>query len=120
MAGAAIFALFGYNTDFGNNIAVFIRTVLYVSIAVNLITLFFEITTPHPTSDSKMVVDMITKGRYKNNFWFGAILLGNIIPVILMFSGFNGALTIAGTLVLAGIFITEKIWVEAPQRIQLS
>ena len=120
MAGAAMFAFISLISEMAIPIASFLKNVLYVSIGLNLLTILFEITTPHPTSDSKLVVNMITKGRYKINFWWGAIILGNLIPVILLLAGFSGTLPIAGILVLVGILITEKIWVEAPQRIQLS
>ena len=64
---------------------------------------------------------MITKGRYKNLFWVGVVLIGNIIPLLALILMPNPiVLTIAAIMVLAGIYITEKIWVEAPQRIPLA
>jgi hypothetical protein len=65
---------------------------------------------------------MILKGRYKNQFWLGAILLGNIIPLgLLIFGGFTPLIgAIAGIAMLIGIYFNNHIWVEAPQRIQLS
>jgi hypothetical protein len=45
-----------------------------------------------------------------------------VIPLALLyFGGMNGMLmAVAGLIVLIGIYLTEKIWVEAPQRIPLS
>jgi formate-dependent nitrite reductase membrane component NrfD len=80
-----------------------------------------ELTITHPTTAAKSVVEMITKGRYKNIFWIGTVLIGNIIPLALVF--FNPSaitIAIAGALVLVGIYATEKIWVEAPQRVPLA
>jgi hypothetical protein len=49
------------------------------------------------------------------------VIIGNIIPVlILIFSGNIWFTAIAAALSLIGIYITEKIWVEAPQRIPLA
>jgi hypothetical protein len=64
---------------------------------------------------------MITKGRYKNMFWIVAVMLGNVLPLaLLIFAPSATVLTIAAVLVLIGIYATEKIWVEAPQRIPLA
>ena len=64
---------------------------------------------------------MITKGRYRSLFWGGAIFFGNLVPLAILFiPGLaTPMLAVAGLIVLAGIYLTEKIWVEAPQRVQL-
>ena len=64
---------------------------------------------------------MITKGRYKNLFWIGTVLFGNILPLLMIFfaPGYI-VLSVAAILILIGIYTTEKIWVEAPQRIPLA
>jgi len=122
MAGAAIFGIIALFTKSGSNWLPFLKNVLVIGLVVNLFTMLIELTTTHPTHDAKLTVDMILKGRYKNKFWGGVLLLGNIIPLlILLFMGANTTiLAIAGAIVLIGIYITEDIWVEAPQRIPLS
>ena len=64
---------------------------------------------------------MITGGKYKNLFWIGTVIVGNILPFILLIF-FPGEIptTVVAILVLVGIYFTEKIWVEAPQRIPLA
>jgi hypothetical protein len=74
----------------------------------------------HPTEDSKRVAKMILKGRYQNLFWMGTIVMGNLLPLLVIFIGGNFAGATASILLLAGIYTTEKIWVEAPQRIPLT
>ncbi|MEO1257533.1 MAG: 4Fe-4S dicluster domain-containing protein [Bacteroidota bacterium] len=120
MAGAAFFAVLNLVFFYGEGPVDFLKNILYFSVGLNLLTIFFEIYTPHPTKDAKTVVDMITKGRYAKSFWGGAMLLGNVMPLVLLIIGFKGALPISGVLVLVGILILEKIWVEAPQRIPLT
>jgi formate-dependent nitrite reductase membrane component NrfD len=121
MAGAAIFTLVALVAPAAAGWMALLKNVMIVAIAFNLLTVFFELTTTHPTVEAKRVVKMITKGRYRNRFYFGAILLGNIVPLVLaLVMGSNGlVLAGAGALVLIGIYITEHIWVEAPQKIQL-
>ena len=120
MAGAAIFSLI--SLIFGSeNWMEILKNVMILAVVVNLFTLITELTITHPTTAAKSVVHMITKGRYKNLFWIGTVIIGNIIPLILVF--FNPSalmIAISGALILIGIYTTEKIWVEAPQRIPLA
>ncbi len=120
LAGAAVFAILavvlkpeGWMETLG--------TIISISLLVNLLTLVSELTITHPTKAAKKVVSMILKGQYQGLFWFGTIVVGNIVPLILI-QFFPSTLTIAGSgiLILIGIYITEKIWVEAPQRIPLA
>ncbi len=120
MAGAAIFVIaalvFGNEDWMG-----ILSTIMIIALIVNLFTLVTELTITHPTTAAKTVVEMITKGRYKNLFWLVTVLIGNIIPLALLLFGNGRFLTvISGICVLIGILITEKIWVEAPQRIPLA
>ncbi len=120
MAGTAIFALVSllFGTENWMDI---LRNTMVIALLVNLFTLITELTITHPTTAAKSVVKMITKGRYKNIFWIGTVLIGNIIPLALVFfSPSVSTIAIAGVLVLVGIYATEKIWVEAPQRIPLA
>ncbi|MFK7810685.1 MAG: NrfD/PsrC family molybdoenzyme membrane anchor subunit, partial [Saprospiraceae bacterium] len=122
LAGSAVFAILALFMDTGANWLPLLRNVLLTGIGINLATMLIELTTTHPTEDAKRTVDMITKGRYKNNFWGVVVLLGNVIPfVIALLGGLSGvSLALAGVAVLIGIYMTEHIWVEAPQRLPLS
>ncbi len=120
MAGAASLLLLGIVTGLTENWAVFLTTVLATATAFNLLTIVIELVTSHPTQDSKEVANMIIKGQYAHLFWWGVIISGNLLPLCILWFGPGAALPFAGALVLAGIFITEKIWVEAPQRISLT
>ena len=93
-----------------------------VAIAFNLLVLLLEIVTPHPTEDSKRTVKMITKGRYARTFYWGTLFLGNLLPLGLLLTGLSSPLVplVAGLSTIIGIYLTEHIWVEAPQRIPLS
>jgi len=136
MAGAAIFALVGLFTNLDSWIGL-LKITLIIALIVNLFTIITELTMTHPSTAAQTVVDMITKGRYKNLFWFVVILIGNVLPLILLLlnhsefacpelvsavsESFNGSsLLISAVLVLIGIYVTEKIWIEAPQRIPLA
>jgi formate-dependent nitrite reductase membrane component NrfD len=120
MAGAALFTLlapFIAETGEWNQ---YLRLVLIGSITFNLIVIALELITPHPTEDARATVKMIVSGRFRNHLWFGILFMGNILPLLLVWSGGSSLLPIAGALVLVGIYITERVWVRAPQMIPLS
>ncbi len=120
MAGAAIFALVLLVSGSENWMSI-LGMVLIIALAVNLFTMITELTMTHPSTSAHTVVEMITKGRYKNLFWIGAVLIGNVIPLgLLLFMPSTTTLTVAAIMILIGIYATEKIWVEAPQRIPLA
>lgn len=122
MAGAAALAIVGFFVPAPLEWGAYLDYVLLIAIGFNVITIALELNTPHPTTDAKRTVSMITKGRYARLFYGGSIFLGNILPVFIL--GMRNAdpqfSAVAGVLVLIGIYITEHIWVEAPQRIPLS
>jgi Fe-S-cluster-containing dehydrogenase component/formate-dependent nitrite reductase membrane component NrfD len=121
MAGGAFFGIISLFITGGINWLPYLSTVMMVGIGINFITILLEIATPHPTEDARKTVEMIVKGRYRSMFWGGVLVIGNLLPLLALIFGGSGApvLAFAGIVVLAGIYLTERIWVEAPQRIPL-
>ncbi len=120
MAGAAFFALLAPASVGANDWHQFIARMLNIAIISNLVVLAIELLTPHPTTDAKRAVAMITKGRFRNLFYVGTLLLGNLLPAALLFVFGIEMLPLAGAFTLLGIYITEHIWIRAPQMIPLS
>ncbi len=122
MAGGASFAIIGLFTGLESDWFAYTKTIMLVSIVANILTMLVELTLTHPTSEARQTVDMIIRGRYKNNFWWGTVIFGNLLPLLFLVT--IGAsdptmIAIGGVVVLIGIYLTEKIWIEAPQKIQL-
>ncbi len=120
MAGAAVFGLLSLAIVSGERWNDYLRLVFCASIALNLIVLASELITPHPTADAKATVKMILSGRFRALFWIGTLIIGNVLPLILAWLGGPLFLALAGAFVLIGIYITEHLWVRAPQLIPLS
>lgn len=122
MAGISIYMILALFSDQYGDWIGFLSTVGIIAVAVNLFTIMIELVTTHPTKDAKTVVSMILSGPYKNLFWAGAIILGNIIPLTILcltpLSPITGAAS--GILILFGIYVVNHIWVAAPQKIALS
>jgi formate-dependent nitrite reductase membrane component NrfD len=121
LAGAAILALVALVSTTGAGWLTYLRYVLLGAIGVNLLVLLIELSMTHPTEDAKRTVDMILRGRYATKFYAGTLVAGNLVPIALLLASGSPVVTAAaGLLVLIGIYFTEAIWVEAPQRIPLT
>ncbi len=120
MAGSSVLLISGIFIELSNLWMSLLTNVLIGGIILNVLVMMIEVSITHPTQDAKTVVKMIVNGRYANLFWLGVILLTNLVPLALLFVG-NGMLVVAASvLIIVGVYITEKIWVEAPQRISLT
>lgn len=120
MAGSAILSVFMVTTATNNGWQSFLNITLISAVLANLLILVSELTTTHPTEDAHRTVKSILSGRYRVAFWGGAILLGNLLPLVLLLALGSAMLPVAGAMVLVGIYITEHVWVQAPQMIPLS
>jgi Fe-S-cluster-containing dehydrogenase component/formate-dependent nitrite reductase membrane component NrfD len=120
MAGGAIFAILAFFDLPSDGWMTYLKWLMAIGIGLNLAVMLIELSTSHMTQEAKLTAEMITKGQYKRQFWWGVVILGNLLPLILMLSGIEYGVQIGGLLALLGIYFTEKIWVEAPQKIQLS
>ena len=63
---------------------------------------------------------MIHQGIFKNQFWLGVVLLGNILPIALLFVNVSYMDLGAAVLVIIGTWIANHVLVKAPQLIPLS
>jgi Fe-S-cluster-containing dehydrogenase component/formate-dependent nitrite reductase membrane component NrfD len=120
LAGSAVFALLGATGQLETGS--FPNLAMGICILLNLVLLLTELYTTHSTSDSKAVVAMITKGRYKNHFWWKVVAGCNLLPLVclLLVRDYPPIVIPAALLTIAGIYFAERIWIEAPQRINLS
>lgn len=120
MAGFAIFLIALPILDINVGFRM-VLTFLSIGILIfHLISLAIELTTTHTTEDAHKTVKMITRGEFSKTFWFGMILAGNVLPILLLFTGQVWLFALAGILIFIGLWFAEDIWVKAPQRIPLS
>jgi formate-dependent nitrite reductase membrane component NrfD len=93
--------------------------ILLVALGANTVITLTEVMMPHPTIDAKLTARMITGKRFGLLFYAGTLLIGNILPFALLLANIPAGVVIAAA-VLIGVYITEHIWVKAPQLIPLS
>ena len=120
MAGAAVLGICMMAVTYNEDWSQYVHTLLYAGIVTNLVIISVELLTPHATADAKATKHLIVAGPFGKHFWYGAMLLGNALPLVLIALGGPALLASASALVLVGIYITEHLWVRAPQLIPLS
>jgi len=120
MAGFAVFLLANLFIKMNVGLLLALSFLTIVTLIFHLITLAIELTTTHMTDDAHATVKMITSGEFSRAFWFGMVLVGNTLPLMLMFAGQIWAFALAGAFILTGLYFAQHIWVKAPQRIPLS
>jgi formate-dependent nitrite reductase membrane component NrfD len=67
-------------------------------------------------------VEVLLRGSLRSDFWWGAIVMGCAVPVLLLvWIGIGGwSALIAGVLATAGAYYWDRVWVKAGQAIPLS
>ncbi len=95
------------------------RWVLGAGLIVDLAMLAFgEFGVAHATELAARAARSITHGKYRRQFWGGAILLGHALPIALLVATENVAATmIAGVCALVGMYLYEHAFVMAPQEL---
>jgi Fe-S-cluster-containing dehydrogenase component/formate-dependent nitrite reductase membrane component NrfD len=98
-----------------------LRMALWFSLALNGVVLFAETFTAHATQDAARAARLITRGPYRVRFWWGAVVGGTGVPlVLLVISPLGWAAVAAAVLALGGLWLWEDIWVRAGQALALS
>ena len=81
------------------------------------VTLVGEFGMPHASEVAAQAAKEISQGRYKEHFWYGAILLGHVVPILILVIGFPFAGLASGLLAIIGLYLFEHAFVMAPQEI---
>jgi len=97
--------------------------VFITTIIIDLfITLAGEFGVPHASEVAAKAAHEISHGRYKNQFWWGSIVLGHVLPLLLMVAAvlwLNSPIpgVVAGLATAVGLYLYEYAFVMAPQEI---
>jgi formate-dependent nitrite reductase membrane component NrfD/ferredoxin len=92
-------------------------TFLFWTLLIDLAMLLLgEFGMPHASETALKAAHAIRSGRFRRHFWFGAVLVGHVLPLLLM--GLTGPWSIVGAaLVLIGLYYYEYAFVIAPQEV---
>jgi Fe-S-cluster-containing dehydrogenase component/formate-dependent nitrite reductase membrane component NrfD len=81
------------------------------------VTLFGEFGIPHASEVAARAAHQISHGKYKNSFWFGSIVGGHVVPLVLLFAGNAMLAAVAAVFTYVGLYLYEHAFVMAPQEV---
>ncbi len=82
-----------------------------------MMMLFGELGVPHASEIAARAAHEISHGRYSSQFWWGAVVLGHVAPLLLLATGFTFLAGIAALCAGVGLYLYEHAFVMAPQEI---
>jgi formate-dependent nitrite reductase membrane component NrfD len=120
-AAAMLVAAIGIDAD-ASTIRALALTLAFAALAHLTLLVLEHVFTPSPTIGHELAAHAIRRGAYARLFWIGAIGLGGIAPVALIWWASTAAfsaplLALASVVALIGGFAWEYIWVEAGQSV---
>ena len=93
---------------------------LWLSLFASAFVLLAETLTGHASHEAARAARLITRGPYRTRFWWGVMVGGILLPIVLLMSGLYPAAALAAILALAGLWLWEDLWVRAGQALPLS
>jgi Fe-S-cluster-containing dehydrogenase component/formate-dependent nitrite reductase membrane component NrfD len=94
---------------------------LCLLLVASALVLFAETGTSHASHDAARAARLIRRGPYRARFWWGVVVGGTIVPLLLLLSPlYPWGSTLAALLVLWGLWLWEDLWVRAGQALPLS
>lgn len=121
LAGGSAMLLLGLGAGSPSELLGLLRQLLTAGFGLHIVIMLLELYGQHPSAGAERAAEIIREGSLKNQFWAGSFLGGNLLPLLVtLFSSDPLMLAAAALLGLCGVFYTEKVWVQAPQRIPLS
>jgi len=76
-----------------------------------------ELGIPHASEVAARAAHEIVHGRYRQRFWWGAVMAGHVAPLLLLLTGSALAAGLAAGLAAVGLYTYEHAFVMAPQEI---
>jgi formate-dependent nitrite reductase membrane component NrfD len=118
MCGAAVLPLLPARVGGSAQLLAVAKLALGLTLIVHLLIVAAEFLMPHATDNAAYAARLITHGPFRNWFWGGAVGLGGVFPLALLWAPFDFCNTaIAGVLALAGLLIFEWCFVMAGQSV---
>ena len=113
-------------TDGGRNIVKASNLLLLIGLVVSVLIVLGELVITPFSADADYAADMILRGRLRNMFWLGVVVIGTVIPAgLVSYELATGAVSVvregfAAVMSLAGLLVFERIWIIAGQAAPLS
>ncbi len=124
MVGSGTLLGLGLFVTIPEGMAIALTWIFTVALAADLfVTLLGEFGMPHASEIAARAAHEISHGKYKNQFWWGAIVLGHLVPLALVLvSLLSGGVSfllmaLAAVAAIIGLYMFEHAFVMAPQEV---
>ncbi len=97
--------------------------VLAVTSLLHMLMVWGEVSLTHPTAHARLAIWEMVRGRYRSEFWMGAVpsILGGLLPWLAIGGYVSTAVGIGGApLALIGLMLFEHAYVQAGQSVPLA
>lgn len=97
--------------------------ILAVSSLIHLLMVWGEVSLTHPTAHARLAIHEMVHGRYRSDFWIGALLsfLGGLLPWLAILGVVTFPIGAAGApLALVGMILFENAYVQSGQSVPLA
>jgi len=117
VVSSGVFLALGIFIPLPQAVADFLSVVFPLGLAVNLLLLLAnKFAMPFASEVAMLAARDMTRGRYRNHFWWGGVALGHVLPLAL-FLLTPLAVPAAALAAVIGLFFYEYAFVMAPQRV---
>ncbi len=117
MGGAVFVALAPFMT-LHPDLLVVARYTFATGLIVDLfVTVVGELAIPHASEVAARAAHEISSGRYRGLFWGGAVFIGHVAPLALLWPEIAGLSAVAALLAAIGLYCFEYAFVMAPQEV---
>lgn len=118
MIGSGALLGLGAVIDFAPDLVAAAKLTFGIGLGLDLFVLLFgEFGIAHASEVAARAAHEISRGKYAKQFWLGAIVLGHLVPLVLLFVPSPLAAACASLLALVGLYAYEHAFVMAPQEI---
>ena len=96
---------------------------LAITSLLHLLMIWGEVSLTHPTAHARLAIWEMVHGRYKSEFWTGALLsvLGGALPWLAILGYVSTSIGIGGApMALVGLMLFEHAYVQAGQSVPLA
>ncbi len=116
--GAAVFVALAPVVTLGPDLVAVARITFATGLIIDLfVTLVGELAIPHASEVAARAAHEISHGRYRGLFWVGAVFVGHVAPLALLWLDVAGLSALAAVLAAIGLYCFEYAFVMAPQEV---
>ena len=85
LCGSAVLALLPDSIGGSSQALSFAVPMLIITLGLHLLMLLGEVAMPHTTDNARYGARLMTHGPFANAFWGGAVVVGGVVPMVLLF-----------------------------------